>query len=96
MNIANLLAKSRTRSTSSTQSFHDIDIDGTALNLRVRERAAEAARLGLPAFDSANLDATECSIVAEIEAEAKSSLSTYLEDQKCTPSEPMRQNWGFS
>ena len=82
MNVADFLGKPRNRSASSTQAFLDIDLDGTARMLRLKERAAEAARLSLPTVDSQNFDATEYAVVHEMEADAKASLSKYLEDQK--------------
>jgi hypothetical protein len=82
MGVADFLAKSRNRVVSSVQAFPDIDLDGTARSLKLRERAAEAARLGQPSADSQNFDAAEYSVVHEIEADSKESVSNYLEDQK--------------
>jgi len=82
MRLTNFFGKPRTNVVASILEFHAIDTDGMIKKMRLKERAKENGEKDLPRSDSECFDAVEQNIVNEIEAEAKTQFSTYLEHQK--------------
>jgi hypothetical protein len=82
MRITDFLGASRTNAAPSIMGFPNIDIEGTAKRLKIKERAAERGGRNLPAPDEEALDVVEQQIVNELETEGTTQYQSYLDSQK--------------
>ncbi|SLM48410.1 putative Transmembrane protein [Nitrospira japonica] len=76
------LNKPRTNVVASILEFPAIDIDGMTKRLNLKRLAKEKGEQGIPRPDNETFDATEHSIISEIETEGKIQFNKYLEHQK--------------
>lgn len=76
------LNKPRTNVVASILEFPSIDIQGMVGKLRLKQHAKEKGEQQLPLANSTDFDATEYSIINEIETEGKTQFTKYLDHQQ--------------
>jgi len=82
MSILDHFRKPRTNVVASILEFPAIDTDGMIKKMKLKELGRERGERNLPSSDSEVFDAVEQSIINEIENEAKTQFSSYLDHQK--------------
>lgn len=82
MSILDHFRKPRTNLVASILEFPALDTDGMIKKMKLKELGRERGERNLPSSDSEVFDAIEQSIINEIENEAKTQFSSYLDHQK--------------